>query len=106
MTTVRNTMATVFILVLALSTGCRSDAATIEKALIGVKTGDHERVAFEKVWKNVRVSFAPFDVDGKRIDMAVSSWQRQTAYIEFYADGRTIRHDLLDDENLSVLMRE
>lgn len=65
-----------------------------------------EKIIFNDLWQNWRVSFSPYDVDGALLDISKPNWHNKLFKVTFHHSEKDIDYHIKDVQNIYILMRE
>ena len=78
-----------------------------EGELRAARTAAEERVAFDRMARHSRVSFALYDAVGEQLGMSTSDWPNRAHFMRFYQFGDPpLVHTIIERKNITTLMRE
>ncbi len=105
MRTLRSSLAA---LVFVASVACHTSDSpkTIAAKLAAAHTAQEEADVFHRLRHRRHLGFAPFDAEGKLVDMTQQEWWERTQRIVITLDDEQIPHVLIDKKNVFVLMAE
>ncbi|MEM6260428.1 MAG: hypothetical protein AAF711_00800 [Planctomycetota bacterium] len=94
-------------MMLLVACGCSDRIAEDLKNLSAASTSADERQAFDDLWHHSdTLAFTPRDAAGNQVSMTTDDWWDSVDYLELSVDGHSVRHALIEPDNLFYLMRE